>query len=150
MKRVALAAIVLSTLVSSVCLADSWRDRDRDDRHDRGRSHHSREWKQDRDDRRDWRDRRYDDRRHWERRHSYARYHAGEYRRPGGYRPYYWRRGDRLPAAYYGRPYRIYNHRGYGLYGPPRGYHWVRVDHDAVLAVIATGVVLDVVYNTFY
>ena len=37
-----------------------------------------------------------------------------------------------------------------GLRRPPHGYHWVRVDHNAVLAVIATGVVLDVIYNQFW
>jgi Ni/Co efflux regulator RcnB len=29
------------------------------------------------------------------------------------------------------------------------GYHWVRVNNDAVLAAVATGVVLDVAFNLF-
>jgi Ni/Co efflux regulator RcnB len=36
------------------------------------------------------------------------------------------------------------------LYAPPRGYSWVRVDSDIVLAALATGLVLDVVHNEFY
>ena len=32
---------------------------------------------------------------------------------------------------------------------PPVGYHWVRVNNDAVLAALATGVVLDVAFNLF-
>ena len=73
----------------------------------------------------------------------------GVYRAPRGYYSHSWRRGERLPYTYYQRPYVIadYDHRG--LRRPPVGYHWVRVNHDAVLAVIATGVVLDVAYNLF-
>ena len=40
----------------------------------------------------------------------------------------------------------------YGFWGlrlPPRGYHWVRVDGDAVLAAVATGIVLDTVFHVF-
>ena len=54
-----------------------------------------------------------------------------------------------MPLAFYGRPYVIADYRGWGLYGPPRGYHWVRVDGDAVLAAIATGIVLDTVFDAF-
>ena len=38
----------------------------------------------------------------------------------------------------------------YHLAPPPPGYYWVRVDHNAVLAAIATGVVLDVVAHEFH
>jgi len=59
------------------------------------------------------------------------------------------RRGDRLQAAYYSRPYVIEDYRGCGLYAPPYGYRWVRVDSDAILAAVATGIVLDAVYHAF-
>jgi Ni/Co efflux regulator RcnB len=55
-----------------------------------------------------------------------------------------------LPRGYYARPYIVHDYYGYRLHAPPRGYHWVRVNQDVVLAAIATGVVLDVLYNHFY
>ncbi len=79
-----------------------------------------------------------------------GRWHWGSYYRPYGYAPRYWRRGDRLPVAYYGPRYVVGNYYDCGLRAPPYGYHWVRVDHDVVLAAIATGVVLDVIYNQFW
>jgi Ni/Co efflux regulator RcnB len=71
------------------------------------------------------------------------------YHPPRGYYARSWRRGDRLPSAYYARPYVIADYRGCGLRAPPRGYHWVRVDHDAVLAAVATGIVLESVFHLF-
>lgn len=79
-----------------------------------------------------------------------GRWQWGSYYRPSGYAPHYWRRGERLPGAYYGPHYVIGNYYDCGLRAPPYGYHWVRVDHDVVLAAIATGVVLDVIYNQFW
>ena len=38
----------------------------------------------------------------------------------------------------------------YRLYAPPYGYHWVRVGNDVLLTALATGVVLDVLYNIWY
>jgi len=35
------------------------------------------------------------------------------------------------------------------LRAPPVGYHWVRVNNDAVLAAVAIGVVLDVAFHLF-
>jgi Ni/Co efflux regulator RcnB len=65
-----------------------------------------------------------------------------------GYYARAWRRGDRLPAAYYARPYVIADYPRYRLYAPPRGYQWVRVDGgDLLLAAIATGLVLDVLHD---
>jgi len=137
--------------------------RGRNDRH--GRDDHWSDGRQegrrdDRDHRGDWRDH---DRRDsgWygpryvaprESRSDWrgGRHYYGEYRRPWGYYDHAWRRGERLPVAYYGRPYIVEDYRDCGLRAPPRGYHWVRVNNDAVLAVIATGIVLDVVYNQFF
>jgi Ni/Co efflux regulator RcnB len=74
-------------------------------------------------------------------------YYERPYERPYG--RYDFRRGDRLPDAYYGRAYLIDDYRDCGLYAPPRGYRWVRVDGNAVLAAVATGIVLDAVYHAF-
>jgi Ni/Co efflux regulator RcnB len=133
MKRAALAAIVLPLILSwgSVALADS-----RHDRHDARRAHPS------------YHDHRHGHDRHTDR-HTHYRHPVPRYHPPHGYRPHHWRRGDRLPRAYYARPYIIHDYHVYHLHHPPRGYHWVRVDRDVVLAAIATGVILDVVYNHF-
>ena len=78
-----------------------------------------------------------------------VRYH-GAYQRPNGYYSHRWVRGDRLPAPYYAHPYRVADYGVWGLRPPPRGYHWVRVDGDAVLAAIATGIVLETVFHAFH
>lgn len=163
MKRTVTAAIMISLIASSVAMADSAKSRDQgskpqwnsqDSRRDDDRD----DWRDDRRDGRrdDWRDDRRDDRRrdHWyrdnDRDHRYHRVRAGEYRRPWGYRAHHWRRGERLPRAYYARPYVVKNYRDCRLHAPPRGAHWVRVNNDAVLAAIATGLVLEIVSNRFY
>ena len=71
------------------------------------------------------------------------------YYRPRGYYAHRWVRGERLPVAYYARPYVVVDYPVWGLRIPPRGYHWVRVDGDAVLAAVATGIVLDTVFHVF-
>jgi Ni/Co efflux regulator RcnB len=71
------------------------------------------------------------------------------YQPPRGYYSHSWRRGERLPYAYYEPRYVIGNYRDCGLRAPPYGYHWVRFDQDAVLAAVATGVVLDVAFHLF-
>jgi Ni/Co efflux regulator RcnB len=76
-----------------------------------------------------------------------GRYEQRKYPHPSGYNSHSWRRGERLPAAYHA--YRISDYRRCGLRAPSRGAQWIRVNHDAVLAAIATGIVLDVVYNAF-
>lgn len=82
-------------------------------------------------------------------------YAPPDYPRPDYARPYYgsyghqWQRGERLPAAYCQHPYVIEDFSEPQLYVPPRGYHWVRVDGDAVLAAVATGIVLDAVFHVF-
>ncbi len=123
------------------------RDERRDDRHDRRDERRDDRWDR-RDERRDDRWDRRDERREW--RHDYRRVRADPYRFPHGYRAHYWRRGDRLPASYYARPYVIRDYRGCHLNAPPRGHHWVRVNQDVVLAAVATGVVLEVLRNHFY
>ncbi len=75
--------------------------------------------------------------------------HYGVYHRPKGYQDHRWARGERLPKAYYAQTYVVVNYQERGWRQPPRGYHWVRVNDDVVLAAIETGVVLDVVFNQF-
>jgi Ni/Co efflux regulator RcnB len=82
---------------------------------------------------------------HWDPRRD-GRYERRKYPHPG-YNFHSWRRGERLPAAYYA--YRIDDYRRCGLRTPSRGAQWIRINHDAVLAAITTGLVLDVVYNAF-
>lgn len=170
-KLVTAVSVALALTTATVAMADSRHDRDdryerRDDRRD---ARHDRrdDRRDDRYDRReDRRDDRYDrrqdrrddryDRRHdrrddhhdrWYRDHGWR--HPGAYYRPHGYVPRHWHRGARLPTAYYAPRYVLHDHYAYRLRPPPRGCHWVRVDGDAVLAVIATGVVLEVMNGYF-
>jgi Ni/Co efflux regulator RcnB len=73
----------------------------------------------------------------------------GHYLPPRGYVVHRWSRGERLPVGYYAPRYVVADYRDCGLRAPPMGYHWVRVNNDAVLAAVATGVVLDVAFNLF-
>jgi Ni/Co efflux regulator RcnB len=54
-----------------------------------------------------------------------------------------------LSPVYYAPGYVVRDYYTYQLPEPPYGCRWVRVDGNVVLAAIATGVVLDVVYNVF-
>jgi Ni/Co efflux regulator RcnB len=68
--------------------------------------------------------------------------------RPGGPIPHSdWHRGDRLPAEYRDRNYVVDDWRAHGLSAPPRGYHWVGVNGDYVLAAVATGVIASILVN---
>ncbi|HEY4369867.1 MAG TPA: RcnB family protein [Steroidobacteraceae bacterium] len=80
----------------------------------------------------------------------YTRYRADRYFPPYGYRSYAWRRGDRLPVAYYAPRYIVRDYRAYHLGVPPLGYYWVRVNNDVLLTAITTGVVLQVVNDVFW
>jgi Ni/Co efflux regulator RcnB len=59
----------------------------------------------------------------------------------------HWHRGDRVSDDYRGSRYEVRDWRGHHLSEPPRGYHWVQVDGDFVLAAVATGVIADVLLN---
>lgn len=131
-----------------------WDGRRDDRRWDRGRDNNPHRWNNNRRDDSRWDDRRRDEPR-WDghrhdRRWDRGRWHWGSYHRPHGYVHRHWGRGDRLPHGYYASHYVIRDYYDCGLRRPPHGYHWVRVNTDAVLAVIATGVILDVVYNQFW
>jgi Ni/Co efflux regulator RcnB len=149
-KYALMAAVALSLLTSSLAFADPPGDHGHDRDHhewrhgDHDRDHH--EWRHDDHDRREHRDEwRYQH----EDRHAY-RFDSGEYFRPHGYYVHRWHRGDRLPIDYRAPVYVVPNVAVYRLRPPPPGYYWVRVDNNAVLAAVATGVVIDVAYNLFH
>lgn len=145
------------------------RDDRRDNRHDRRddrrdwrveRRDDRRDWRHDRrDDRRDWRDDRRDNRRYV--RHDDRRWRGYQWRPeyryraparyvyPAGHRHVRWTVGHRMPPAYYSRPYYV-DYNAYRLPPPPYGYRWVRSDRDVVLVALATGLVLDVLYDLYY
>ena len=159
MKRTIIAGMLLALFAGSLALADpphwaghhggrdhhEWRHGDH--RGDRGRDH--RDWREHRDwrGRRDWR--RDHEREGWRAR-RWGDFDDGRYRRPPGYYYRVWRRGDRLPIAYRAPAYIVPDAAYYNLAPPPPGYYWVRVGNNAVLAAIATGVVLDVIANEFH
>lgn len=58
-----------------------------------------------------------------------------------------WRRGGRVPTEYRGRNYVVNDWRGNRLSAPPRGYQWVGVGGDFVLAAIATGLIAQIISN---
>jgi Ni/Co efflux regulator RcnB len=133
-------------------------------RHD---DHDNRNWNRDRDwDRYHWRD----DRGrmwHWDRgwydryrfdhfRFYQGRYFArerfrfGYYRAPYGFSTRIWLRGDFLPFGYFNDGYVVRDYWSFNLFDPPFGCRWVRVRDDALLVDIATGEVVDAVYDLFW
>ena len=146
MKRLVAATALTVALISGVVTTAQADNRDHQERRY--------DYRQDRHDSRyDRRDDRHD--RDWDRSHGFRHYdgrgyNRGYYARPSGYYYRSWRYGDRLPRAYYGGRYIVNDYYAYRLRPPPRGYHWVRVDHDVVLAAIASGVVVSAVFGIFH
>jgi Ni/Co efflux regulator RcnB len=139
MKRLFAATTLALALISGVVTTAQADNRDRHERRHDGRYDR-------RDDRHD-----HD----WDRSHGFhhydgRRFDRGRYVRPSGYYYRSWRYGDHLPRAYYGRRYIVSDYYAYRLLPPPRGYYWVRVDNDVVLAAIASGLVVQAVYGIFY
>jgi Ni/Co efflux regulator RcnB len=60
---------------------------------------------------------------------------------------HHWRRGERLPAAYYRNSGYYVDYRAHHLRAPPRGYRWVRVDNDYILVAAATGLIASIIAN---
>lgn len=56
-----------------------------------------------------------------------------------------WARGERLPNRYYGDPGYYVDYRAHHLRHPPRGYRWVRVDNDYMLASTASGLIAQII-----
>ena len=93
-------------------------------------------------------DRRFD--RHDDRRYGREDYRPGRHFDRRGYpQPHAeWRRGGRVPHEYRGRNYVVNDWRTYRLQQPPRGYQWVGVGGDYVLAAIATGVIAQIIVGS--
>ena len=76
------------------------------------------------------------------------RFKSSAYRGPKGYHGQRFHRGERLSPAYRSAAYRV-DYRRYHLAPPPRGYEYVRVNNDVVLAAVATGVITSVLIDLF-
>ncbi|HEY4583980.1 MAG TPA: RcnB family protein [Lysobacter sp.] len=126
-----------------------WQHRDDGDRdaHRYRRYERDRHARHDRDDDDDDDD---DDRRRYERRYYAPRAYrpAYVYVAPRGYAVDRWRVGSRMPPPFYASRYHV-DPYAYRLDAPPRGYRWVRVDRDAYLVSIASGVISNVLYDIF-
>ncbi len=96
-----------------------------------------------REDRREYRDERREQRREMRDDRRDDRRDYRDARRGAGPRHDLYR-GQRLPANYHHKQYVVDNWRAHRLSAPPRGYHWVQVGNDYVLAAIATGIIASV------
>lgn len=67
--------------------------------------------------------------------------HGGEQANNGPVPHRDWHKGGRVPQAYRGGQHEVSDWQDHGLHAPPRGYHWIDVNGDYVLAGIATGVI---------
>ncbi|MGE4239779.1 RcnB family protein [Ramlibacter sp.] len=76
-----------------------------------------------------------------------ARQDRREARRYYNARTNEFRRGGRLPSELRHNQYVVNNWRSHRLSAPPRGYHWVQVGPDYVLAAIATGLIANLILN---
>jgi Ni/Co efflux regulator RcnB len=111
-------------------------------------------------DRRDQRDQRFEhrfDHRFEHRNDTRAMGNRGDWREHGPQDRYYysargpeWRRGGYLPPEYRNHQYVVSNWRAHHLAAPPRGYQWVQVGNDYVLAAIATGLIASLILNSQY
>ena len=139
MKRIIYTALLVSLIGSSVALADP--SNRRDERQGHGQAQYSHR-EGDRDARHGFGGQRYEARRFDE--------HRGGYGYRYGYAPRGWGRGEYLPGAYREPAYFVRDYDRYGVYAPPYGYRWIRVDGDLVLAAITTGLVLDIAHGIFH
>ncbi|MBA2675498.1 RcnB family protein [Ramlibacter sp.] len=57
------------------------------------------------------------------------------------------RRGGHLPPELRNRTYVVNDWRGHRLSAPPRGYQWVQVGPDYVLAAVATGLIMNMILS---
>jgi Ni/Co efflux regulator RcnB len=139
MKKFLTAAVALS-IVASAGVASAQPGPQRLDQHQQqGRDNDRRD-----NDRHDQRG----DNNNYER-HATKRYKApSRYQPPRGYQARQWHRGDKLPSSYRSKAY-VVDYRHYGLGAPPRGYQYVRVNNDVVLAAVATGVISSVIFQLF-
>jgi Ni/Co efflux regulator RcnB len=100
------------------------------------------------DHRSDWRSPEWRSR--WHHGWSGYRYRAPiRYHYPQGYSRYHWRVGYTLPTPFLLSSWHV-DYRPYGIAPPPRGLRWVRVDGDLLLVELATGYIVDVLYDFYY
>jgi len=86
-----------------------------------------------------------------DRNHAAMQHDRPDWDHPGYRHDYYrgagptheWQRGGRLPNEYRGHQYVVNDWRGHHLSQPPRGYRWVQVNGDYVLAAVVSGIILD-------
>ena len=58
----------------------------------------------------------------------------------------HWKRGQRLPVAYYQDRGHFVDYRASHLRAPPRGYRWVRTDdNNYAMVAIATGLIASLI-----
>ena len=70
------------------------------------------------------------------------------YGMPPGQAKKMWRKGQRMPHAYYSRrDYYVLEPARYHLRYPPPGYRWVLIDGDAYLVRTQSGLIADVIVN---
>ena len=133
-KSMAVAAAALAMCLASSAFAQDRRDGDRDGRHDGPRAEQGYDRGYGRD---------FDRHGHGDR----GDYREGrQFDRPGYPHPHSeWRRGGRVPNEYRGRNYVVDDWRGHHLQQPQRGYQWVGVGGDYVLAAIATGLIAQII-----
>jgi Ni/Co efflux regulator RcnB len=116
-RRIPTLVAALAVAIPAISMADPHHD------HDHGSDRARADWHHDRPD---WDHPGY--------RHDYYR---------GAGPNHDWQRGNRLPREYWGPRYVVNDWHGHHLSAPPRGYHWVQVNGDYVLAAVATGIILD-------
>lgn len=59
-----------------------------------------------------------------------------------------WQRGGKVPNNYFHETYYVDNwHNRAGLYEPPRGYRWLDIDGNYVLAAVATGIISAILWG---
>lgn len=112
--------------------------------HDNGRGSHSdRSWDHGRDrDHRDWgRNDRWGNDRY---RHNDRSYYSG-WRDHSS-----WRRGGYVSRYDYDRGYVVDYRYHRGLYRPPYGYEWRRVDNNYVLVALTTGLIASIILDGGY
>jgi Ni/Co efflux regulator RcnB len=86
-------------------------------------------------------DQRHDEQRGGDRNHDRQDHYSYGARGPE------WHRGGRLPQTYRSHQYVVNDWHGHHLNAPPRGYQWVQVGNDYVLAAVATGIIAQLLLN---
>lgn len=66
---------------------------------------------------------------------------------PPGQAKKLWKRGEALPVRY--RDGRISNWERYGLEEAPDGYRWVRVEDEAYLIDVTSGIIAEAITSAF-